>query len=111
MNALLKQEGNNDREIDIDEKTSNKFGLKYRTNLFQIECFITNSSFSETAENNSREVRPRTSATTFVKLPTINIKSFDGEQENWYIFVDSFECAIDKNNTLSETLLKVKPQQ
>ena len=37
----------------------------------------------------------------FVKLPTINIKSFDGEQEHRHTFIDSFECAIDKNDTSS----------
>ena len=35
-----------------------------------------------------------------MKLPTINIKRFDGEPENWYTFIDSFECAIDKSDTL-----------
>ena len=39
---------------------------------------MTNDSFSETAENNSREVCPSTSATVFVKLPSINKKFFDG---------------------------------
>ena len=64
---------------------------------------MTKDSFSEAAENNSREVRPNTSATVFVKLPTINIKSFDGEkQENWNTFIDSCERAIDKNDTLPE---------
>ena len=75
--------------------------------------------FSDTAENNSREVRPSTSPTTFVKLPTVNIKSFDGEPENWHTFIDSFGCAIDKNETLPDfqkmnylkTSLKAKPQQ
>ena len=37
-----------------------------------------------------------------MKLPTINIKSFDGEPENWHTFIDPFECAIDKNDTLSD---------
>ena len=37
-----------------------------------------------------------------MKLPTININSFDGEPENWHTFIDSLECAIDKNNTLSD---------
>ena len=63
---------------------------------------MTRDSFSETAENNSRKVRPNTSATAFVKLPAINIKSLDGEPENWHRFIDSFECAIDKNDTLSD---------
>ena len=88
--------------IEIEEETSDEFDLKYRTNLFQIEAFMTSDSFSETAENNSREVRPNTSATVFVKLPTINIKSFDGEPKNWHIFIDSFERATDKNDTLSD---------
>ena len=43
---------------------------------------MTNDSISETAENTSREVGPSTSATAFVKLPTINIKSFDGAPES-----------------------------
>ena len=63
---------------------------------------MTRNSFSETAENNSREVRPNTSATAFVKLPAINIKSCDGEPENWHRFIGSFECATDKNDTLSD---------
>ena len=82
LNILLEQEGGNDREIEIEEKTSDEFDLKYRKNLFQIEGFMTNDSISETAENNSRKVRLSTSVTAFVKLPTINIKSFDGEPEN-----------------------------
>ena len=48
-------------KLKLRKKTSNEFDLKYRTNLFQIEGFMTNDSFSETAENNSREVRPSTS--------------------------------------------------
>ena len=31
-----------------------------------------------------------------------NIKSFDDEPENYHTFIDSFECAIDKNDTLSD---------
>ena len=54
---LFEQEGDNDREIESEKKTSDEFDLKYRTNLFQIEGFMTNDSISETAENNSREVR------------------------------------------------------
>ena len=57
LNILLEQEGGNDREIEIEEKTSDEFDLKYRKNLFQIEGFMTNDSISETAENNSRKVR------------------------------------------------------
>ena len=37
---------------------------------------MTNDSFSETAEHNSREVHPSTSVTAFVKFPAINIKKF-----------------------------------
>ena len=37
-----------------------------------------------------------------MKLPTINIKGFDGEPENWHTFIDSFECTIDINDTLSD---------
>ena len=90
MNILLEQEEDNDREIEIEEKTSDEFDLKYRTISFQ------------KLQWNSREVRPSTSATAFVKLPTININSFDGEPENWHTFIDSLGCAIDKNNTLSD---------
>lgn len=61
--------------------------LKYRANVFQIEGFMTNDSFSETVGDNS--------AAAFVKFPTIKIKSFNGQP-------DSFECAIDKNDTLSD---------
>ena len=35
LNILLEQEGGNDKEIEIEEKTSDEFDLKYRTNLFQ----------------------------------------------------------------------------
>ena len=81
LNILFEQEGDNDREIEIEEKTSDEFDLKYRTNLFQIEGFMTNDSISETAENNSREVRPSTSATAFVKRPTINKKILMANQK------------------------------
>ena len=86
----------------MTEKTSDEFNLKYTTNLFQIEGFMANDSISETGETNSREVCPSTSVTAFVKLPTMNIKVFDGEPENWHTFIDSFECAIDKNGTLPD---------
>ena len=81
LNILFEQEGDNDREIEIEEKTSDEFDLKYRTNLFQIEGFMTNDSISETAENNSREVRLSTSATAFVKRPTINKKILMANQK------------------------------
>ena len=63
---------------------------------------MTNDSFSETVENNPRDARPSTSATAFMKLSTINIKTFDGETENWHTFTDSFEYVIDKNDTLPD---------
>ena len=52
---LLEQDGGNDKEIEIEEKTSDKFDLKYRANLLQIEGLMTSDSFSEIAENSSRE--------------------------------------------------------
>ena len=102
LNIFFEQEGDNDRESEIEKKTSDEFDLKYRTNLFQIEGFKVNDSFSEIAGNNSREVHTSTSGTAFVQLLTIHIKSFNGEPENWHKFIDSFECAIDKNDTLSD---------
>ena len=39
LNILLEQEGGNDKEIEIEEKTSDEFDLKYRTNLFQIKFY------------------------------------------------------------------------
>ena len=70
-------------------------------------------------EDNSKYFRPTTSASSFVKLPSINIKSFHGIKENWHTFIDSFECALDKNDTLSDiqkmnylkTLSKTKRHQ
>ena len=55
LNILLEQDGGNDKEIEIEEKTSDKFDLKYRANLLQIEGLMTSDSFSEIAENSSRE--------------------------------------------------------
>ena len=40
MNILLKEEGDYDKEIEIEEKNFNEFDLKYTTNLFQIESFM-----------------------------------------------------------------------
>ena len=40
MNILLKEEGDYDKEIEIEEKNFDKFDLKYTTNLFQIESFM-----------------------------------------------------------------------
>ena len=57
---------------------------------------MANDSISENAGDNSRAV------CTFVKLPQINIKSFDGKPENWYKSIDSFQCATDKNETLPD---------
>ena len=50
MNILLGQKGDNDKEIEIEEETTDEFDLKYRTNLFQIERFMANGSFPETVE-------------------------------------------------------------
>ena len=46
MNILLEQDGDNDKKIEIEGKTFDEFDLKYRTNLFQIEGFMRNDSFS-----------------------------------------------------------------
>ena len=35
LNILLEQEGDNDREIEIEEKTSDEFDSKYRTICFR----------------------------------------------------------------------------
>ena len=51
---------------------------------------MANDSISENAGDNSRAVCTSISAAGFVKLPQINIKSFDGKPENWYKFIDSF---------------------
>ena len=74
-------------------KKYDKYDLKYKTNLFQID-FMTDNSFSETVKDNL--------AVAFLKLPTINMKRFDEELENLHTFIDSFECAIDKNDTLCD---------
>ena len=50
LNILLGQKGDNDKEIAIEEETSDEFDLKYRTNLFKIERFMANDSFPETVE-------------------------------------------------------------
>ena len=76
MNILLEQEEDNDKETKIEEKTSNKFDLKYRTNLSQIEGFVANDSFTKTAEDKLRDVRSSTSVKAFLKLPTTIIKMF-----------------------------------
>ena len=73
----------------------------------------------ETVEDNSRDIHPSSSVTVSVKHPTINIKCFHGEPENWHTFVDLFQLATDKNDTLPDiqkinylkTWLKVKSQQ
>ena len=46
LNILLEQDGDNDKKIEIEGKTFDKFDLKYRANLFQIEGFMRNDSFS-----------------------------------------------------------------
>ena len=81
------------REKEMITKKYDKYDLKYKTNLFQID-FMTDNSFSETVKDNL--------AVAFLKLPTINMKRFDGELENLHTFIDSFECAIDKNDTLCD---------
>ena len=37
-----------------------------------------------------------------MKLPTISRKSFDGKLERCHTFIDSLDCAADKNATLSD---------
>ena len=87
------------REKEMITKKYDEYDLKYKTNLFQID-FMTDNSFSETVKDNLSDVRPNNLAVVFLKLPTINMKCFDGELENLHTFIDSFECAIDKNDTL-----------
>ena len=37
-----------------------------------------------------------------IKLPSINLKRFDGEPENWQTFHENFECALHHNDDLSD---------
>lgn len=39
---------------------------------------------------------------TQFKLPTINLPSFSGNNEDWLSFSDSFQSLIHKNETLSD---------
>ena len=43
-------------KLKLRKELSDEFDLKYRTNLFQIEGFMTNDSISETTD--SRDVCP-----------------------------------------------------
>ena len=49
------EERDNYKEIEIDRKISDKFPWKFRRNLFQIEGFMTDNSFYESVEDNSRD--------------------------------------------------------
>ena len=49
------EERDNYKEIEIDRKIANKFPWKFRRNLFQVEGFMTDNSFYESVEDNSRD--------------------------------------------------------
>lgn len=71
-------------------------------NKFYIEGFMVNNSYSKTVDVNSGDFHSNSSVTAFVKLPPINIKCFHTEPKNFDTFVDSFEFAVDENDTLPD---------
>ena len=75
LEISLDAERDIDKEIETEERTSDELDLKYRRNLFQIEGFMTNDSFSEeSVEDNSKDICPSTSSAGFVKLSMANQK-------------------------------------
>ena len=74
LQISLDAERDIDKEIETEGRTSDELDLKYRRNLFQIEEFMTNDSFSESVEDSSKDVCPSTSSSAFVKLSMTNQK-------------------------------------
>lgn len=94
MNFLLDKE---DSDLDAEEQLSTDFSIMFKTEIIKIDSFIDKTVKIASSE---RSFSSSASASN-VKLPHIEIKTFDGQPSNWQTFIDSFECAIDKNDSLS----------
>ena len=79
----------NDRSIEFD--------LYFNEQSIILAEFISSNKIKEDIS-----IVASSSASFNVKLPKIEIKKFKGDPTTWRNFIDSFECAVDKNDRLSD---------
>ena len=90
FNLMLEGE---DENLETEEETADSFAQE-----FKLQMNIVNNYISTKEESVSTIM----SRSNNVELPKIAIKTFNGEPKNWQFFIDSFECAIGSNESLSE---------
>ena len=101
LNAIIARDTDNEKEIEDEEHFADQFNLKFKTNMIIIDNFVSDDVNSQKTVIDFNVSTP-TYQKNIVKLPSLNIKTFNGEPENWQTFIDSFECAVDKNDSLSD---------
>ena len=97
--SILVDQNTEQAELDQEDDESNNFTIHFKTEIFKINSFIDNYRKTDSQSLVSTNYTP---INKFVKLPTITLKRFDREPENWQTFYDNFECAIHNNADLSD---------
>ena len=99
------QELNAEAELIIEEEDLDQFSeegmnieIELKTNISRLRKFI--SEHSNKPTKGEANTLP-TSTKSNVKLPRLEIVKFNGEYTKWQTFYDSFQAAVDNNNTLS----------
>lgn len=92
-------------ELEYDKNP--KFVINYEPlNAFEDVYARIQRARSRILENNSSQQNracENKGASTQIKLPPINIPSFDGKMENWPIFYESFKVNIHLNESLTDS--------
>lgn len=85
-------------ESDYDEQLEERecFENKYYSIIAQAECVLGNDSVPATVRNECSG-----NAHQAVKLPTINLPTFDGSYEQWLEFKNTYVSLVHMSNTIS----------
>ena len=81
----------------IDEKRTVQPGLSESQNMSRSPS----SPYQNVVENGATSISANSKTTVRVKLPKLEVRKFSGKLEEWQEFWDSFESAIDSNDSLS----------
>ncbi|XP_065680602.1 uncharacterized protein LOC136094543 [Hydra vulgaris] len=85
-------------ELQINDDLAIDFTLSFKRENSKINKFLNKFSIKSN-DDASSTVTLKTNK--MVKLPTLKIEAFDGNLENWQSFWENFDCAINKNDELS----------
>lgn len=93
----------------VDEKERVEFETYYFTTITLAESYLDNIKRQTETNGHQAGLNNQINADTGafnsqdkdIKLPTLNLPTFDGSYENWLLFCDTFEAIINQNQKLS----------